>query len=220
MQENAILDNTIPTLKGVIKAYACGFFPMAKNQHDAALLWVKPEKRAIIPLNGFHISRSLRRTLRKNPYAIAINTDFEQTIYKCAQRKNTWINNTIIHLFTKLHKRGLAHSIEVWDQGHLIGGVYGMELGAAFFGESMFSEQTNASKIALSYLVARLQFGNYTLFDVQFQNNHLRTLGAVEIDDSIYTKRLHHALLRKGDFYAYPADSVGDAVIQCNNQMS
>jgi leucyl/phenylalanyl-tRNA--protein transferase len=190
----------------IIRAYRAGIFPMAEDAKATDLFWVSPEMRGILPLDGFKISKSLRKTLRRQPYAVKVDTDFEAVIEGCAtagtDRESTWINATIRKLYGQLFKRGLAHTVEVWDGSELVGGLYGLSLGAAFFGESMFHRKTDASKIALAHLIDRLNAGGYTLLDTQFVTDHLRSLGGVEIPREIYEVRLAEALARNGDFFA------------------
>jgi leucyl/phenylalanyl-tRNA--protein transferase len=190
----------------IIRAYRAGIFPMAEDAKATDLFWVSPEMRGILPLDGFKISKSLRKTLRRQAYAVRVDTDFEAVIEGCAtagtDRESTWINATIRKLYGQLFKRGLAHTVEVWDGSELVGGLYGLSLGAAFFGESMFHRKTDASKIALAHLVDRLHAGGYRLLDTQFVTDHLRSLGGVEIPREIYEVRLAEALARNGDFFA------------------
>tara|TARA_B100000780_G_scaffold114365_1_gene80146 strand:- start:18 stop:605 length:588 start_codon:yes stop_codon:yes gene_type:complete len=188
------------TPEQLLKGYAIGVFPMANSAQDDEVYWVEPEMRGIIPIDGFHTSRSLKRALDKADYKITFNTQFESVVRACANRKETWINATIFELYQKLHKMGSAHSIEVNRKNILIGGVYGISLGTAFFGESMFSTETNGSKIALAHLVKHLKQRGFKLFDTQFQNNHLKTLGCVEIPQSHYLQLLKSALIHKVTF--------------------
>ena len=188
------------TPEQLLKGYAIGVFPMANSAQDDEVYWVEPEMRGIIPIDGFHTSRSLKRALDKADYEITFNTQFESVVRACANRKETWINTTIFELYQKLHKMGSAHSIEVNRKNILIGGVYGISLGTAFFGESMFSTETNGSKIALAHLVKHLKQRGFKLFDTQFQNNHLKTLGCVEIPQSHYLQLLKNALIHKVTF--------------------
>lgn len=189
----------------LLRAYSVGIFPMSEGREDPNLFWVDPPMRGIIPLNGLHISRSLARAIRAERYRLRVNTDFAGTVAGCAAREETWINDPIADLYGQLHAAGFAHSIEVWDGETLVGGVYGVALGAAFFGESMFSRRPNASKIALAYLVKRLRYGGFQLFDTQFVTDHLLSLGAVEIPRSEYRKRLERALHWEADFLAQPS---------------
>jgi len=188
----------------VLKAYAAGVFPMAESRDDPNLFWVDPRQRGVLPLDDFHLSRRLRRTVRTSALRIAIDSDFVQVIERCASpapgRWSTWINEQILELFTTLHRRGFAHSVEVWDREALVGGLYGIALGAAFFGESMFSQQRDASKIALVHLVGRLKLAGFQLLDTQFVTDHLRQFGAREIPRDDYHMRLERALGYSVDF--------------------
>jgi leucyl/phenylalanyl-tRNA---protein transferase len=188
----------------LLRAYSVGIFPMSEGRDDPGVFWVDPQMRGIIPLNGFHISRSLAKDIRSQRYDIRINADFAGTVQGCSEREETWINNQISDLYDQLHAAGFAHSVEVWEGDSLVGGVYGVALGAAFFGESMFSRRRNASKIALAYLVKRLRYGGFQLFDTQFVTDHLLSLGAVEIQRSDYRKKLERALHWEADFLAQP----------------
>ena len=182
----------------LLQGYATGIFPMADSRDADELFWVEPRTRAIIPLDGFHLSRSLRRTLRSGQFMVTRDQDFAGVIAACADREETWINAEIEHAMVALHGSGHAHSIEVWegeDPGaELVGGLYGVKLGRAFFGESMFSRRTDASKVALAWLVARLRAGNFTLLDCQFMTEHLASLGAISISREIYVALLSAAL--------------------------
>lgn len=184
----------------LIRAYAMGLFPMAESRESDDVHWIDPPFRGIFPLPDFHISRSLRRAILTRDYDIRINSDFRGTISACGERSETWINTSILDSFIALHKAGFAHSVEVWDKDGLIGGVYGMALGSAFFGESMFSRKPNMSKIALAWLVHRLRQGGFTLFDTQFLTPHLQSLGAIEITKADYLARLARAIGRSADF--------------------
>jgi len=185
----------------LLHAYSVGVFPMSEGGLQDEVFWVDPELRGIIPLDRFHISRSLAKRMRKGGYSIAINTDFMGVVEACADRPETWINKEIFHLYMALHHQGHAHSLEVWENGHLIGGIYGVAIGAAFFGESMFSRQPDASKIALAHLVDRLNIGGFTLFDTQFLTKHLASMGAMEISRNKYHALLDIALNRQADFW-------------------
>jgi leucyl/phenylalanyl-tRNA--protein transferase len=182
------------TPENLLRAYAAGIFPMAEGRDDPSLHWVDPRRRGILPLDGFHISRSLARRLLTWDCRITINTDFTGVLDGCADRPETWINRPIHGLYRALHDAGFAQSLEVWEGEALVGGVYGVTLGAAFFGESMFSRRTDASKVALAWLVHRLRAGGYALFDVQFLTPHLASLGAVEIPRAQYRLALEAAL--------------------------
>ncbi|MDZ4096060.1 MAG: leucyl/phenylalanyl-tRNA--protein transferase [Paracoccaceae bacterium] len=203
------------TAEILLRAYAAGIFPMAEGRTDATIHWVDPRRRGILPLHGFHISRSLRRRLQQSNYTIRTNFDFTAVLKACADRPETWINDTIFTLYQTLHHAGFAHSLEVWDGPALIGGVYGVVLGQAFFGESMFSRRTDASKIALAYLMDRLRAGGFALFDTQFLTPHLATLGGVEITRAEYHRRLQDALHGAATFdppgYSAGFGSVGGA---------
>ena len=204
----------------LLQAYAAGIFPMSEGRDDPNLFWVEPKRRGIIPLDGFHISRSLARRIRQNPFEIRINSDFAGVVAACADRDETWINAEITALYSALHEEGFAHSLELWQGRDLVGGVYGVALGAAFFGESMFSRERDASKIALTYVVARLNAGGFTLFDVQFTTPHLIGLGAIEISRIDYRKRLDAALEKQADFLAAGALFTPQDVLQRNTHTS
>lgn len=178
----------------LLRAYALGIFPMAEGRDDPEIHWVDPRRRGIFPLEGFHISRSLRRRILTCGWEVTVDRDFAGVLDGCADRPETWINDRIRALYLDLHRLGFAHSQEVWEGSALIGGVYGVSLGGAFFGESMFSRRTDASKLALAWLVHRLRAGGYALFDVQFLTPHLASLGAVEIPRSRYRQALEAAL--------------------------
>ena len=166
---------------------------MSEHRDDPEIFWVDPKKRGILPLDGFHMSRSLAKHMRRTKMTVTIDRDFEGVLDGCAERSETWINGEIRQLYIQLFEKGYAHSLEVREDGVLVGGVYGVALGAAFFGESMFSRRTNASKLALACLVDALRRGGFTLFDTQFTTGHLETLGAVEISRAQYHKRLDAA---------------------------
>ncbi|GGF20452.1 leucyl/phenylalanyl-tRNA--protein transferase [Youhaiella tibetensis] len=191
----------------IVRAYQAGIFPMAEDADDPDLFWVSPEMRGIIPLDGFKISTSLRKTLKKHPFQVKVDTDLEAVFDGCAEpapeRETTWINSTIRRLYGELYRRGLVHTVEVWDGKELVGGLYGLALGSAFFGESMFHRRTDASKIALAHLVERLTAGGFRLLDTQFLTAHLKSLGGIEIPREIYELRLADALSHAGDFYAW-----------------
>lgn len=174
----------------LLRAYTVGIFPMAKSRDDPAIHWLNPRRRGILPLDGFHISRSLARAIRRNDYQVSTDTDFAGVLRGCAAREETWINPAIFSLYEQLHRAGHAHSLEVRAGDALIGGVYGVTLGAVFFGESMFSTRRDASKIALAWLVHRLRAGGFCLFDTQFLTSHLASLGAIEISRADYLEQL------------------------------
>ena len=173
---------------------------MADSASSDEVYWVDPTHRGVFPLNGFHISSSLRRAINRADYDVRIDSDFKRTVANCSNRKETWINAEIFELYSELHRLGFAHSVEVWREDHMIGGVYGVALCAGFFGESMFSTATNASKIALAYLVHRLKAGDFQVFDTQFITPHLASLGAIEIPRDVYHKRLFPAVTATADF--------------------
>ena len=203
----------------LLHAYSIGIFPMAEHRDDPEVFWVDPTLRGIIPLDQFHISRSLARRMRRMPYTISINRDFSGVVDGCADRTETWINAEIRDHYLTLHKRGFAHSLEVREGDALVGGVYGVTLGAGFFGESMFSRRTDASKIALAYLVDRLNQTGFTLFDTQFLTAHLASLGAVEIPRARYQDLLATAVDQSADFTA-PIRQSAEGVIQRITQTS
>jgi leucyl/phenylalanyl-tRNA---protein transferase len=182
----------------VLGAYAVGVFPMADARDAAGVYWVEPHRRAILPLDGFHLSRSLKKTIAADRFRVTADAAFEDVIALCAEsasdRPDTWINTTIENVFTTLHFRGHAHSVECWDGDRLVGGLYGLALGRAFFGESMVSRATDASKVALAWLVARLRVGGFTLLDCQFMTEHLASLGAAEISRNDYVALLGAAV--------------------------
>jgi leucyl/phenylalanyl-tRNA--protein transferase len=186
----------------LLRAYAAGLFPMADDREAASVFWVRPEQRAIMPLDGFHLAKSLRKLLRSDRFAVTTDRAFGRVIALCAEsaqdRPTTWINGEIEEAFLRLHARKMAHSVEVWDKidgvDRLVGGLYGLALGRAFFGESMFSRATNASKVAMAWLVARLKVGGFTLLDCQFITDHLASLGAVEVEAADYSALLDAAL--------------------------
>ena len=203
----------------LLHGYSIGIFPMAEHRDDAEIFWVDPKRRGIMPLDGFRISRSLARRMRRSDYRVSIDADFAGVVDGCADRAETWINDEIRTHYLTLHALDHAHSLEVWMDDTLVGGVYGVVLGAAFFGESMFSRRTDASKIALAYLVDRLNLARFTLFDTQFLTTHLASLGGVEIPRAEYHRRLEQALTIRAEFTAPPVPTAQD-VIQRNTQMS
>jgi leucyl/phenylalanyl-tRNA---protein transferase len=178
----------------LLQGYATGIFPMADSRDAAELFWVEPRNRAVIPLDRFHVSRSLRRTLRSGRFNVTRDVDFRGVISACAEREETWINAELERAMLALHGSGHAHSIEVWNGDDLVGGLYGVKLGRAFFGESMFSRIRDASKVALAWLVARLNVGNFTLLDCQFMTEHLASLGAISVPRETYVALLSAAL--------------------------
>jgi len=208
------------TPETLLRAYAIGIFPMAEDRASDRIFWVDPRRRGVLPLDNFHISRSLRRKIRRQDYTIRTDSAFSQVVAGCADRPETWINDQIAELYSSLHAAGFAHSLEVWQEGELAGGVYGVTLGAAFFGESMFSRRTDASKVALAYLVDRLSLGGFSLFDTQFVTDHLKSLGAVEVSRGDYHRRLIAALDRAADFDAAGSPPSPQELLQRRTQMS
>ena len=206
-RESAFVEITPEVL---LKAYACGIFPMAESAEDPALYWIEPEKRGIIPLEGFRIPTRLARTVRSDRFEIYVNRDFEGVLDGCAEpqpgRARTWINARIRTLYHKLYDIGHCHSIEAYEDGQLAGGLYGVSLGRVFFGESMFHRSRDASKVALVHLVARLKAGGFRLLDTQFVTDHLRTFGAMEVSRRQYHRLLEAALVGEGNFAALPLD--------------
>jgi len=194
----------------VLRAYAEGVFPMAERREDPELYWVSPEWRGIIPLDAFHIPKRLARTVRSDRFAVTSDAAFRDVMLACAEpkpgREQSWINSEIIRLYTALHASGHAHSVECWREGKLVGGLYGVSLGAAFFGESMFSRETDASKVALVHLVARLIEGGYTLLDTQFLTEHLARFGTTEIPRTEYLTLLRRAIAREA-YWSAPSGS-------------
>ena len=201
----------------LLKAYSCGIFPMAESADDPALYWIEPQHRGILPLDHVHIPRRLARTIRTTPFVVRIDTDFEGTIDGCAAsrpgRRSTWINARIRSLDRELFALGHCHTVEVWDGERLVGGLYGVALGGAFFGESMFSYERDASKIALVHLIARLVAGGFTLLDTQFVTEHLRQFGTIEVDRETFQSKLDAALKVTGDFKRLPCTAAPQDVI-------
>ena len=202
-RESALIEITPEVL---LKAYACGIFPMADSADDPALFWIEPEKRGVIPLDRFHVSTRLARTVRSDRFTVTVDRDFDAVLEACAEpwpgRSRTWINGRIRALYRKLYERRHCHSLEVYEGDNLVGGLYGVTLGRAFFGESMFHRARDASKVALVHLVARLKAGGFKLLDTQFVTDHLRTFGAIEVPRRQYHKLLEGALTGEGDFAA------------------
>ncbi|MDQ6437932.1 leucyl/phenylalanyl-tRNA--protein transferase [Mesorhizobium sp. LHD-90] len=189
----------------LLKAYATGVFPMAESADDPEVFWVRPEARGIIPLKGFHVSKSLRKTVRQGQFDIRVDTDFPSVIDACAEerenRRSTWINGPIRDAYIELNRIGHAHSLEAWRDERLVGGLYGVTLGRAFFGESMFSKETDASKVCLVHLVERLRERNFTLLDTQFTTEHLKRFGAIDVPRRKYEILLAEALESTAKFY-------------------
>lgn len=202
----------------LLKAYACGIFPMAESADDPSLYWIEPEARGILPLGRFHVSRRLQRTVRQDVYDIHVDRDFEAVVAGCAEavpgRAKTWINARIRRLYADLYELGHCHTVEAWLDGRLVGGLYGVHLGGAFFGESMFTRARDASKVALVHLVARLKTGGFRLLDSQFTTDHLRQFGAVDVDRRQYHHLLELAISADADFYRLPGGSTGEEVLQ------
>jgi leucyl/phenylalanyl-tRNA--protein transferase len=192
----------------LLRAYAIGLFPMAEDRDSDQLHWVEPERRGVFPLDGLTISKSLAKTVRSDMYEVTADRSFGEVMRACAMRERTWINAEILRLYGELHARGHAHSIEARQGGELVGGLYGVSLGGAFFGESMFHRARDASKVALTHLVARLKRGRFRLLDTQFVTSHLASLGAQEISRSEYRRRLAVALAVEADFETFPAHAV------------
>jgi leucyl/phenylalanyl-tRNA---protein transferase len=208
----------------VLKAYAAGIFPMAESRDDPEMFWVDPEWRGILPLESFHLPKRLSRTVRAERFSVTADRDFDRVIRACASsregHRDTWINTRIVELFTALHRRGYVHSIEAWQDDALVGGLYGVALGAAFFGESMFSIRRDASKVALVHLVGRLIVGGFQLLDTQFVTEHLEQFGAVEISRRDYRRRLDAALHQRADFSCAGAELSAATVLQSITQTS
>jgi len=192
----------------ILRAYHLGLFPMAETRETDRLVWLDPEKRGILPLDGFHLPRRLLRTILSDRFEVSANENFAAVIAACAEpapgRQDTWINPTIERLFTELHHAGHAHSIEVWQDDALVGGLYGVSLGGAFFGESMFNRARDASKVALAHLVARLRLGGYRLLDTQFVTSHLSQFGAIEVPRASYKSMLEQAVMANSHWPSAP----------------
>lgn len=204
----------------LLRAYAMGIFPMAEGRDASDLYWMDPPQRGIFPLQGFHISRSLARAIRRADYRITLNADFDAVMAGCADRPETWINAQIRDVYGALHRLGHAQSLEVWDGTALIGGVYGVSLGAAFFGESMFSRRANASKIALAYMTCHLRKCGYRLFDTQYLTAHLASLGAIEVPKAVYQALLVSAIEGPERFGRYPSPPSVAEVLQRSTHTS
>lgn len=208
----------------LLRAYAYGVFPMAESRDDPQLYWIDPEARGVLPLDRFHAPRRLKRTVRQGIFDVRIDTAFREVMLGCAEaapgRDGTWINTRILELYTELHERRNAHSVECWREGKLVGGLYGVSIGAAFFGESMFSRETDASKVALVHLVARLIRGGYKLLDTQFVTAHLAQFGAREISREAYRDKLVRAIATGADFYSLALDAAPEEVLQSVSQIS
>lgn len=204
----------------LLNAYAIGVFPMANSADDPEIYWVNPDFRGILPLDRLHVPRSLAKRMRRGDFRVTVNRAFDAVLGGCADRGETWINARIRALYQELHDFGYGHSVEVWMDGALAGGLYGVALGGAFFGESMFSRQPDASKIALVYLVARLRLGGFTLLDTQFVTTHLRKFGAIEIPQRDYQRRLDRALARDAEFLALDPERPVQEILQLSTHTS
>jgi leucyl/phenylalanyl-tRNA--protein transferase len=203
----------------LLHAYQAGIFPMSESRDDPELFWVDPRRRGVFPLDDFHISRSLAKVIRKQSWHVRINTDFDGVVAACADREDTWISHDIARLYSSLHQSGDAHSLEIWEGDTLVGGVYGVVSGTAFFGESMFSRRRDTSKVALAYLTTHLKASGFTLFDTQFLTDHLASMGAIEISRARYQSLLHEALQDNAQFTTRALPSVQD-VLQRRTQTS
>ena len=212
------------TLEDLVECYARGVFPMAEARDDERVFLVDPELRGVLPLDAFHVPTRLARTVRSDRFEVRIDTAFEQVVDLCALprpgRDDTWINDAIRGMYQGLFARGLAHSLECWREGKLVGGLYGVSLGGAFFGESMFSDERDASKVALVHLVGRLKAGGYRLLDTQFLTSHLTQFGALEIPRKDYHARLEAALAVDGDFFTLGPRASGAQALQAMTQAS
>ncbi len=204
----------------LLHGYASGVFPMADGVDNPEIYWVDPHLRGVLPLNAFHVSRSLARRIKRAQYTVTVDQCFTDVVSACADRPETWITPEIFDLYGQLHRLGHAHSIEVMQNGTLAGGVYGVSLWGAFFGESMFSRRTDTSKIALTYLVARLKFGGYSLCDTQFLTDHLESLGACEISREDYHKNLATALAHDADFLKLSTNTQPSEILHLSNHTS
>ena len=208
----------------LLRAYASGIFPMAESADDPGLYWVEPEIRGILPLDQFHIPRSLKKTLRKGEFTFSIDQHFDGVLEACAavtaDRDSTWINDRIKSLYKDLHTMGNAHSFETWQNGNLVGGLYGVRLGRAFFGESMFSKVTDASKAALVFLVSEMRKHGFQLLDTQFTTAHLERFGVIEVAKDEYLQLLDEALSDEAHFTYYEGGATSDSILQSVNQMS
>ncbi len=201
----------------LLKAYGCGIFPMAESADDPALYWIEPQHRGILPLDAIHVPRRLARTLRTTALKVTVDTDYTGVIDGCAAarpgRRSTWINSRIRGLYRELFDMGHCHTVEVWNADQLVGGLYGVELGGAFFGESMFSYERDASKIALLYLAARLIHGGFRLLDTQFVTDHLQQFGTLEVDRDAFHRKLEDALTVTAEFGRLPTDAAPDQIL-------
>jgi leucyl/phenylalanyl-tRNA---protein transferase len=201
----------------LLKAYSCGIFPMAESADDPALYWIEPQARGILPLETVHVPRRLGKTIRQGAFEVRINSDFGAVVDGCAAskagRRSTWINARIRSLYGALFAQGYCHTVETWRNGTIVGGLYGVALGGAFFGESMFSTERDASKVALVYLCARLAYGGFTLLDTQFVTDHLRQFGTIEVERQEFHQLLEPALALEADFHALPCGAPPDRIL-------
>lgn len=208
----------------LLRAYACGVFPMAEGRDDPEVHWIDPRKRGVLPLDGFHVPHRLARTIRQRRFEVRVDSDFDGVLEGCAEpgpgRNDTWINPVILRLMRQLFERGYAHSVECWREGRLVGGLYGIALSGAFFGESMFSRERDASKVALAHLVLRLKLGGFRLLDTQFVTDHLKQFGAIEIPRADYHRQLAAALAVSARFYGEVPSSVVASFTQSITQTS
>ena len=212
------------TLEDLIECYARGVFPMAEARDDDRIFLIDPDQRGVLPLDRFHVPKRLARTVKADLFEVRIDTAFAEVVDACARprpgREDTWINGAIRSMYQGLFARGLAHSVECWREGRMVGGLYGVSLGGAFFGESMFSEERDASKVALVHLAARLRAGRYALLDAQFITEHLTQFGAVEIPRRDYRRRLENALAIEADFFALQPRLMGGEALHAITQAS
>lgn len=202
----------------LLKAYSCGIFPMAESADDPALYWIEPQQRGILPLGKLHVPKRLMRTVRTTPFKVKVDSDYDGVIDGCAApragRMSTWINNRIRSLYRELFELGSCHTVEVWNGDKMVGGLYGVALKSAFFGESMFSTERDASKIALVHLAARLIRGGFTLLDTQFVTDHLRQFGTIELDRMAFQRELENALDKDANFFALTRDATGPEIAE------
>ncbi|MEO0884221.1 MAG: leucyl/phenylalanyl-tRNA--protein transferase [Pseudomonadota bacterium] len=211
-------------IRELLNAYRRGVFPMADSRDDPYLFLIDPDERGVLPLEGFHIPSRLARTVKQDKYRISVDEAFSRVMEGCAEvadgRDTTWINSAIINLYGSLHRRGFAHSVECWDGDELVGGLYGVSVGAVFFGESMFSRARDASKVALVHLVSRLIAGGYELLDAQFHNPHLEQFGLVCLPRDAFKARLDASIDKDADFYSDAVPVTGEAAVQLITQTS
>lgn len=208
----------------LLQAYRIGVFPMGERRDDPKLYWLDPRRRAVLPLDGFHLPHRLARTIRAGRFQVTADTAFTETVLACAEPRpghpESWINGPIVELYTELHRRGHAHSVECWTDGQLVGGLYGVSVGAAFFGESMFSRQRDSSKVALVHLVARLIVSRFRLLDCQFMTEHLRSFGAIEIAREEFRPLLAAAIEQSADFQRDLGGADPCAIVQASTRTS